>query len=89
MKDGDLAVGILVDADLGPDEVGSGWIGRDLQAPAPPGNSIVGSDGALLLDAQDIAPLAVGNRDEGRSGLGRGEASSMVTARSSGGRPLS
>ena len=76
VKNGEGAIGIVVDADadLGAYEIGSCRMRRDLQPGAVPGDGVVGSDGALFLDAQEIAPLFRGHRHEGLpcfGGLGR------------------
>ena len=69
MKDRELAVGILVDPHLGPDEVGAGGMGRDLEPPTFPGDGVVGRHRALLLDRQDVA---VGALKPGLHAVGAG-----------------
>ena len=56
--------------DLGAHEVGTRRVGRNLQPAAVPGDGIVGGNGALVLDAQDIAPLGFCDGHKGRSRFG-------------------
>ena len=58
VEDGELAVGIVVDAHLGPDEVGPQRALGQLQHQAVVAQGVVVADGALFLDAQDLAPGA-------------------------------
>ena len=53
-----------MDLDLGTNEVGARRVWRDLQAPPLPGDGVVGCDDALLLEAQDVAPLLLCDRHE-------------------------
>jgi len=64
MQDGMGAVGIMMDADFGFDEVGSQAAGRDLRAQAIVRDGVVVVDGVPLLDAQQILPLVAPNGDE-------------------------
>ena len=53
-----------------------------MSATASPGRrrTVVGGHGALLLDRQDIAPLRLVDRHEGRAGLRRGDGEAGVVA---------
>ena len=59
MEDGERAVGVLVHTDAGPDVVGSGGSGGDLQDPVAVSHGVVVCDGALGLDAEDVVDLAL------------------------------
>src|SRR5271165_6055567 len=63
-EDGKRAIGILVDAHGGFDEVRSQRAGRDLQAERAPFDGVVVADLAGLLDAEDLAPGAGGVGNE-------------------------
>ena len=80
MEDGEIAVGVVVHPDLGAHKMGPAGIGRDLQPASLPRHGVVGGHGALLLDRQDVAPLALGDRHEGRAGLPRGNGEAGVVA---------
>jgi hypothetical protein len=71
VEDGDLAVRIGMDADLGAHEMRPGGMRRNLQAPAVPGDRVVGRDDALLMDAENVAPLRLCYGNEGALRLGR------------------
>src|ERR1700719_3309380 len=64
------AVVVLMDANLGFDEVRAKPAGRDLQPQALEGHGVVISDNALFLDAQHVLPLREPNRNESAPGLG-------------------
>ena len=71
VEDGERAVGILVHPDRGLDVVAAMAVGGELQEPALVAHGVVVSDGALLLDAEDIVERAC-EGDEGRAfDLGR------------------
>ena len=67
VEDGVRAVGVDVDLDPRPDEMGAHRALRDLELERPVGDAIVMADLALLLDAQDLVEVDAGNRRERRA----------------------
>ena len=70
MEDGQVAVGIFVDPDLGLDVVMAVFVFGDLQGEALVAYGVVVADGGFLLDAEDIFQLSR-ERHEGRTRLFR------------------
>ena len=58
MEDGERAVGVLVDPDLGLDVMMAVAVGGDLQRPALVAHGVVVADGAVLVDAEDVVERA-------------------------------
>ena len=70
VEDGEAAVGILVDPHGGADIVPAVGLLRNLEAAAGKRHAIVGTDHAILLNAQHVLERSAGIGHEGRSGLG-------------------
>jgi hypothetical protein len=71
VKDGVGTVGIDVDLDPRPDEMGTHRALRDLQLQGPVGDAIVVANLPLLFDAQDLVEIDAWDRREGRALAGR------------------
>ena len=81
VKDGVRAVGVDVDLDPRPDEMGPHRAFGDLQFERAVGDAIVLADLPLLLDAQDLAEIDTGNGREGRAFAGRLDREAGVVGR--------
>jgi hypothetical protein len=71
VKDGVGTVGIDVDLDPRPDEMGTHRALRDLHLQGPVGDAIVVANLPLLFDAQDLVEIDAWDRREGRALAGR------------------
>src|SRR5262245_63584689 len=65
----------------GAHEVSARRVGRNLQTVPIPGDGVVGGDPALLLNAQQIAPLRLADRHESRAALRRCDGETGVMGR--------
>ncbi len=61
VEDGEMAVGVLVDPDLGLDVVAAVPVLGNLQGEPFVSHGVVAGDGALLLDAEDVVEVAGDN----------------------------
>src|SRR5579884_2117664 len=77
----DLAVDVMMHADLGAHEMGAGRMRRNLQARSVPRHRVVGRDDALLLKAENVAPLRLGDRHEGARRIRRLDREAGVVGR--------
>jgi len=70
IEDGEVAIRIFMYPHGGADIVLAVMLRRNLQAAPAPGDAIVGTDHAILLDAQHVLDRPADIAHEGRAGLG-------------------